>query len=155
VAAGNICKRINIAEGTVLPKTVIEFYYKDSQSNDSLVSEEHIVTLGILHREDIDIIKIMALRANDFLQGIFTAVNIRLVDFKIEFGKLVSEDYDTILIADEISPDTCRLWDYTTNEKLGYERFCLSLGNVENSYKEIAKRLKLLANDVNELEEPL
>jgi len=146
VVAGSLAKRIGVAEGTVLPRPVVEFFYKKDELNDPLVGEDLIITLGWLEPLEIEEIKQMTFRINDFLYGLFAGVGIRLIDFKIEFGKLQAEegDYPRIILADEISPDSCRLWDIKTNEKMDKDRFRHDLGKVEEGYVEVARRLGIL-----------
>lgn len=143
VAAGSLSKRLGIEEGEKLKKPLIEFCYKEDKLDDPLISEDHITTFGWADPLEIDIIKSLALRINDFLFGMFAAVGIRLIDFKIEFGRIQGEDdeYIEIILADEISPDSCRLWDAKTNEKLDKDRFRRDLGGVAEAYQEVAKRL--------------
>jgi len=144
VAAGSISKRLGIEEGTALPRSIIEFYYKNDDLHDPMVSEEHITAFGWANPAEIDDMMAMALRINDFLNGVFTAVGIRLIDFKIEFGRLFEGETMRIVLADEISPDSCRLWDSTTNEKLDKDRFRQDLGGMVDAYQEVARRLGIL-----------
>jgi phosphoribosylaminoimidazole-succinocarboxamide synthase len=144
VAAGSLSKRLGIPEGTVLPRSIIEYYYKKNELGDPMVSEEHITAFGWASTRDLDEIVQIALRVNDFLSGLFLGVNIRLVDFKLEFGRLYGEDDVRIVIADEISPDNCRLWDVRTKEKMDKDRFREDLGRVEEGYQEVARRLGIL-----------
>lgn len=144
VAAGSLSKRLGIEEGTSLPRTLIEFYYKNDALGDPLVTEDHILTFGWASSQEIDDIAGLAMRINDFLCGLFSAVNIQLVDFKLEFGRLWEGETPRAVLADEISPDSCRLWDRTTGEKLDKDRFRKDLGNVIESYQEIARRLGIL-----------
>ncbi|WP_207476342.1 phosphoribosylaminoimidazolesuccinocarboxamide synthase [Arenibaculum pallidiluteum] len=144
VAAGSISKRFGLAEGTPLPRSVVEFYYKNDQLGDPMVSEEHITAFGWASPQDIDEVMALALRVNDYLTGLFLGVGLRLIDFKLEFGRLFEEDRMRIVLADEISPDNCRLWDARTNEKLDKDRFRQDLGKVEEAYQEVAKRLGIL-----------
>jgi phosphoribosylaminoimidazole-succinocarboxamide synthase len=148
VAAGSLSKRLGIAEGLVLPKPLIEFCYKKDELNDPLVGEDHIITFGWLEPLELEEIKQYAIRINDFLYGLFAGVGIRLVDFKIEFGRLAGEegDYPRIILADEISPDSCRLWDMKTNEKMDKDRFRHDLGKVTDAYLEVARRLGILVD---------
>ncbi len=141
VAAGVLSQRLGIPEGTVLPRSIIEYYYKNDRLGDPLVSEEHITAFGWASTREIDEIVQIALRVNDFLTGYFMAVNIRLIDCKLEFGRLHGDDETRIVIADEISPDNCRLWDSKTNEKMDKDRFRRDLGKVEEAYQEVARRL--------------
>ncbi|PIR39399.1 MAG: phosphoribosylaminoimidazolesuccinocarboxamide synthase [Alphaproteobacteria bacterium CG11_big_fil_rev_8_21_14_0_20_39_49] len=143
VAAGSLSTRLGIEEGTELSKPLLEFCYKDDKLNDPLVSDEHILTFGWADPIELDEIKSLALRINDVLFGIFAGVGIRLIDFKIEFGRIQDEDegYVEILLADEISPDSCRLWDAKTNKKLDKDRFRRDMGDVAEAYQEVARRL--------------
>lgn len=145
VAAGALAKRFNLDEGTALPRSIVEYYYKSDELDDPLVSEEHITAFGWAAPQDIDDMLALALRINDFLGGLFLGVNLKLVDFKLEFGRLYEESGDMrVVLADEISPDSCRLWDLETNEKLDKDRFRHDLGGVEEAYQEVARRLGIL-----------
>ena len=144
VAAGSLSKRLGLEEGAALPRSIIEFCLKDDKLNDPLVSEEHITAFNWASTQDIDDIMAMTLRVNDFLTGLFAGINITLVDFKIEFGRIWENDFSRIILADEISPDSCRLWDSSTNEKLDKDRFRRDLGNVIESYTEVARRLGVM-----------
>ena len=144
VAAGSFAERLGIAEGTALPRSIIEYYYKNSELSDPMVSEEHITAFGWATPQDLDEIMSLALRINDFLSGLFLGVGIRLVDLKIEFGRLWNGDDMRIVLADEITPDSCRLWDSKTNEKLDKDRFRRDLGNVAEAYQEVARRLGIM-----------
>ncbi len=144
VVAGSLAKRFGIPEGQALPRSIVEFYYKKDELGDPMVSEEHITAFGWATTQDIDEIMQMSLRVNDFLTGLFLGIGIRLIDFKLEFGRLVNDDEMRIVLADEISPDNCRLWDLKTNEKLDKDRFRRDLGKVEEAYQEVARRLGLL-----------
>ena len=144
VAAGSLSKRFGLAEGTPLPRSIIEYYYKSDELGDPMVSEEHITAFGWATPQDLDDIMALALRVNDFLSGLFLGVGLRLVDFKLEFGRLYEGDEMRIVLADEISPDSCRLWDIKTNEKLDKDRFRRDLGGVEEAYQEVARRLGIL-----------
>jgi phosphoribosylaminoimidazole-succinocarboxamide synthase len=147
VAAGSISKRLGIPEGEPLPHTLIEYYYKDDALGDPLIAEEHIACFGWANNEEMQDISSMAIRINDFMCGMFAAINIRLVDFKLEFGRIWDGDYSRVILADEISPDGCRLWDMVTGEKLDKDRFRRDLGGEEEAYKEVARRLGLLDAD--------
>ncbi len=149
VAAGSLSKRLGLEEGTPLPRSIIEFYYKNDELGDPLVSEEHITAFGWASPQDIDDMMALSLRINDFLVGLFMGVKIRLVDFKIEFGRIFEGDMMRIILADEISPDSCRLWDMTTNEKLDKDRFRRDLGGLTEAYQEVARRLGLLNETAN------
>ena len=145
VAAGSICKMLGLEEGKPLPRSIIEFCYKKDELSDPLVCEEHILAFGWATPSEIDQMTEMALRINDFLCGMFAAIGIRLVDFKIEFGRYTNENGDIeILLADEISPDSCRLWDLETDKKLDKDRFRRDLGDVTEAYTEVATRLGIL-----------
>jgi phosphoribosylaminoimidazole-succinocarboxamide synthase len=144
IAAGSLSKRLGIPEGTVLPRSIIEYYYKKDELNDPMVSEEHITAFGWATTQDLDDIVQLSLRVNDFLTGLFLGIGIKLVDFKLEFGRLWSNDEMRIVLADEISPDNCRLWDAKTNDKLDKDRFRQDLGRVEEAYQEVARRLGIL-----------
>jgi phosphoribosylaminoimidazole-succinocarboxamide synthase len=144
VAAGSLSKRFGLAEGTPLPRSVVEYYYKSDELGDPMVSEEHITAFGWAAPQEIDEILSLALRINDFLSGLFLGVGLRLVDFKLEFGRLYEGEEMRIVLADEISPDNCRLWDLKTNEKLDKDWFRRDLGKVEEAYQEVARRLGIL-----------
>jgi len=144
VAAGSLSKRLGIEEGSPLPRSIIEFYYKKDELHDPMVAEEHITAFNWASTQEIDDIMALALRVNDYLSGMFGAVGIKLIDFKIEFGRLYEGDMVRTVIADEISPDSCRLWDTKTNEKLDKDRFRRDLGNVTEAYAEVARRLGIL-----------
>ncbi|KQY27418.1 phosphoribosylaminoimidazole-succinocarboxamide synthase [Caulobacter sp. Root1455] len=144
IAAGSIATRLGLAEGTPLPRSIIEFYYKDDKLGDPMVSEEHITAFNWAATQEIDDMMAMALRVNDYLSGLFSGVGITLVDFKIEFGRVYEGDFSRVILADEISPDSCRLWDSATNEKMDKDRFRRDLGNVIESYTEVARRLGIM-----------
>jgi phosphoribosylaminoimidazole-succinocarboxamide synthase len=146
VAAGSLAKRL----GTVLPRSIIEFYYKADQLDDPMVSEEHITAFGWATPQEIDDIMALAIRVNDFLTGLFLGVGIQLVDFKIETGRLFEGDMMRIIVADEISPDSCRLWDVQTQDKLDKDRFRRDMGGLVEAYQEVARRLGIM----NENEPP-
>lgn len=156
IAAGSLSTRLGIAEGTVLPRSIVEYYYKSDELNDPMVSEEHITAFGWAMPHDIDDMLALALRTNDFLSGLFLGVGMKLVDFKVEFGRLYNEHGEVrIVLADEISPDSCRLWDAETNEKMDKDRFRRDLGGVEEAYQEVARRLGILPEGgVADLEGP-
>jgi len=156
VAAGSMAKRLGIPEGTLLPRSIVEYCYKSDELGDPLVAEEHITAFGWASPQDIDDITAMSLRVNDFLSGLFTGIGIKLVDFKLEFGRVYDEHGEMrIVLADEISPDNCRLWDSVTAEKMDKDRFRRDLGSVEEAYQEVARRLGILPEaDLKEVEEP-
>ncbi len=145
VAAGSLATRLGLEEGTPLPRSIIEFYYKDDKLNDPMVAEEHITAFGWAAPAEIDEIMQLALRINDFLVGLFLGIGIRLVDFKVEFGRLWDNESMRIVLADEISPDCCRLWDIQSGEKLDKDRFRRDLGGMLEAYQEVAKRLGVLS----------
>ncbi|SFK30981.1 phosphoribosylaminoimidazolesuccinocarboxamide synthase [Falsiroseomonas stagni] len=144
VAAGSLAKRLGIQEGTRLPRSILEYYYKNDTLGDPMVSEEHITCFGWASTQDLDDMVALSLRVNDFLTGLFLGVGITLVDFKLEFGRLYENDEMRIVLADEISPDNCRLWDVKTGEKMDKDRFRRDLGKVEEGYQEVARRLGIL-----------
>jgi phosphoribosylaminoimidazole-succinocarboxamide synthase len=146
IAAGSIAKRFKLQDGSPLPRSIVEYYYKSDELGDPMVSEEHITAFGWATTQDIDDMLSMSLRINDFLTGLLLGVGLRLVDFKLEFGRLYNEhDEMRIVLADEISPDNCRLWDVQTNERLDKDRFRQDLGNVKEAYQEVARRLGVLS----------
>ncbi len=144
IAAGSIAKRFALSEGTQLPRSIVEYYYKSDELNDPMVAEEHITAFGWATPQELDEIMHMSLRVNDFLAGLFISIGIKLVDFKLEYGRLWNNDEMRIVLADEISPDNCRLWDAKTNEKMDKDRFRRDLGAVEEAYQEVARRLGIL-----------
>ena len=144
VAAGTLAKRFDMEEGSPLPRSIVEFCYKSDELNDPLISEEHITAFGWATPQDLDEIMAMSLRINDFLTGLFFGIGLRLIDFKLEFGRVWDDDQMRILLADEISPDSCRLWDVKTNEKMDKDRFRRDLGGVEEAYQEVARRLGIM-----------
>ncbi len=138
IAAGSMSKRLGIPEGKVLPVTVLEYSYKNDDLGDPLINDYHALAMELCTREELDQIASYAFKINQLLKDFFKGVNIDLVDFKLEFGKLSD---GTIVLADEISPDTCRFWDATTHEKLDKDRFRRDMDNVDEGYHEIMKRL--------------
>jgi phosphoribosylaminoimidazole-succinocarboxamide synthase len=149
VAAGSLSKRLGIEEGTPLPRTILEYYYKDDALGDPMITEEHIACFGWAGQDELADIVDMSIRTNDFLTGLFAGIGIRLVDFKLEFGRLWEDDYSRTILADEISPDGCRLWDMNTDEKLDKDRFRRDLGGEVEAYQEVARRLGLLPEGVD------
>ena len=139
-AAGSLAKRLGLEEGTELRCPVLEFCYKNDELGDPMVNEYHILAAGFATREEIDTISAMSLKINELLCKFFLSVNIELIDFKLEFGRLPD---GTIILADEISPDTCRFWDVNTHEKLDKDRFRRDMGGVEEAYAEVMKRIGL------------
>ena len=150
IAAGSLAKRLGIEEGTVLPRSIIEFYYKSDALEDPMVSEEHITAFGWAAPQEIDDIMALAIRVNDFLSGLFAGIGIQLVDFKMESDRLFGGEMMRIVVADEISPDSCRLWDANTNEKLDKDRFRREMGGLVEAYQEVARRMGIM----NENEQP-
>jgi phosphoribosylaminoimidazole-succinocarboxamide synthase len=144
VAAGTLSTRLGIEEGTQLPRTILEYFYKDDALGDPMIADEHIACFGWASQEEMNDIADMAVRVNDFLCGLFAGIGIRLVDFKLEFGRIWENEYPRVILADEISPDGCRLWDMTTNEKLDKDRFRRDLGGEAEAYQEVARRLGLM-----------
>ena len=149
IATGSLTKRLGIEEGTVLERPLIEFNYKNDELNDPLIAREHIYAFGWATPIEINRITDQCLRINDFMQGMFKGVGIKLVDFKLEFGRLNQNGKKKIILADEISPDTCRLWDVTSEEKLDKDRFRKDLGNLLEAYQEVARRLNILHEETN------
>ncbi len=145
IAAGSLCKRLGIKEGEHLGKPLIEFYYKKDELGDPLVGEDHIVTFGWADIYELEEMVSMAWRINDYLNGMFSGIGLRLVDFKLEFGRIWGEHGELyIVLADEISPDNCRLWDMKTGEKYDKDRFRFDLGDLVEGYQYIAERLGLI-----------
>ncbi len=142
IAAGSFSKRLGIEEGTRLPRTIVELCYKSDQLGDPLVGEDTVTAMGWMSPRDLDDVMALTLRINDIMTGLFAGIGVRLIDFKLEFGRFYpNEDEVQIILADEISPDNCRLWDAKTNEKLDKDRFRRDLGGVAEAYQEIARRL--------------
>lgn len=154
VAAGSISKRLGIAEGTPLPRPIVEFYYKDDDLGDPLVGEEHIIAFQWASQQDLDDMVALALRVNDFMSGCMLSVGIRLVDFKIEIGRVFEGDFQRLIVADEISPDSCRLWDIETGQKLDKDVFRQDLGNLADAYTEVAQRLGVLPKKSTPITKP-
>ena len=151
IATGSLTKRLDISEGTVLEKPLLEYCYKKDELQDPLISKEHIYSFGWATENEINEIDKTTLRINDLLLGMFRGVGIKLVDFKIEYGKAWNKDTEKkeIVLADEISPDTCRLWDIKTEKKLDKDRFRKDLGNVIGAYQEVARRLSIMPEETN------
>ena len=154
VAAGSLAKRLGLEEGMQLPRPIIEFYYKDDALGDPLVTEEHIIAFGWAAQQDLDDMVALALRVNDFLSGVMLAVGIKLVDFKIEIGRIWENDFQRLIVADEISPDSCRLWDIETGKKLDKDVFRRDLGNLTDAYTEVATRLGVMPRQATPMEKP-
>jgi phosphoribosylaminoimidazole-succinocarboxamide synthase len=143
-AAGSMAKRLGLEEGTQLPRPIVEFSYKNDALGDPLVPEEYIIAFGWASQQDLDDIVALALRVNDFMSGVMMGVGIRLVDFKIEIGRVWDGDYMRLIVADEISPDSCRLWDIKTGRKLDKDVFRRDLGSLTDAYTEVARRLGVM-----------
>jgi phosphoribosylaminoimidazole-succinocarboxamide synthase len=145
IAAGSIVKRLGLKEGEVFPNPLIEYYLKRDDLGDPLINEDHIVNFNWGTREELEEMQEYGLRINDFLRGLFLGIGLKLVDFKIEFGRYFSEEDGTeLLLADEISPDNCRLWDIKTNNKFDKDLFRQDIGGLKEAYQEVAERLKIL-----------
>ena len=147
IAAGSLVERLGLKEGEPLPRPLIEFYYKDDALGDPLISEDHIAVFGWATQNELDEIMTIAVRINDFLIGLFAGAGIRLVDFKLEFGRVWERDVQRIILADEISPDNCRLWDINSNKKLDKDRFRQDLGGLVDAYQEVARRLGIFSSN--------
>jgi phosphoribosylaminoimidazole-succinocarboxamide synthase len=154
VAAGSICKRLGIEEGTPMPRPIVEYFYKDDALGDPLVTEEHIAAFGWASQQDMEDILALALRVNDFMSGVMLAVGIKLVDFKIEIGRVYEGDFQRLVVADEISHDSCRLWDIETGRKLDKDVFCQDLGDLADAYTEVARRLGVLPKGSTPMTKP-
>ena len=149
VATGSLTKRLGIEDGTILKEPLIEYCLKDDKLGDPLIAEEHILAFDWASKKEIDKVKKMILRINDFMVGMFRGVGIKLIDFKLEFGRLNANGKKDLILADEISPDTCRLWDSLTDKKLDKDRFRKDLGDLIPAYTEVAKRLGILHEESN------
>ena len=149
IATGSLTKRLGIEDGTVLEYPLVEYCLKNDELGDPLISKEHILAFKWMDDFEIDFVSNELARINDFLQGMFRGVGIKLVDFKVEFGRLEKNGKKDIILADEISPDTCRLWDATTDKKLDKDRFRKDLGNLVEGYQEVARRLDILHEQSN------
>ena len=151
IATGSLTKRLGISEGSVIEKPLLEYCYKKDELEDPLISKEHIYSFGWATEEEIKEIDKITLRINDLLLGLFRGIGIKLVDFKIEYGKSWNKDTENkeIVLADEISPDTCRLWDSKTEKKLDKDRFRKDLGNIIQGYQEVARRLGIMPEETN------
>ncbi|MGE3623633.1 MAG: phosphoribosylaminoimidazolesuccinocarboxamide synthase [Bdellovibrionales bacterium] len=145
IAAGSMAKRLGLKEGDVLPRSIIEFFYKKQELNDPMVSDEHITAFGWAAPHELEEMMALSLRINDYMSGLFLGIGLKLVDFKVEFGRLWDNEDMRIVLADEITPDSCRLWDVRTNEKMDKDRFREDLGKVEEAYREVARRLGILS----------
>ncbi len=145
IAAGTLCKRLGVKEGTILQRPLVEFYYKKDELGDPLISDEHIITFGWADPYELEEMVSMAWRINDYMNGLFSGIGLRLVDFKVEFGRFYGEEGELyIILADEFSPDNCRLWDAKTGEKMDKDRFRFDLGDLIVGYQYIAEKLGLV-----------
>ena len=149
IATGSLTKRLGIPDGTVLSKPLLEYSYKNDELGDPLVAKEHIIEFNWAKDSELNLIKDYCLRINDFMQGMFRGVGIKLVDFKLEFGRADIDGKKMIILADEISPDTCRLWDVISEKKLDKDRFRKDLGNIIQAYQEVARRLGIMHEETN------
>ena len=151
IATGSLTKRLGISEGTILEKPLLEYYYKNDELGDPIIAKEHIYSFEWAKKSEIETIDQMTMRINDILQGIFRGIGIKLVDFKIEYGRVWNKEKEIneIVLADEISPDTCRLWDIKTEKKLDKDRFRKDLGNIIEAYQEVARRLNIMPEETN------
>lgn len=155
VAAGSICKRLGIEEGTPLDNTLVEYCYKSDEYGDPVIAAEHVFTLGWADPDELDEMTEMAHRINDYMSGLFAGIGIHLIDFKIEFGRyFLDDDNYIVILADEISPDGCRLWDLKTGEKLDKDRFRRDLGGEMEAYSDVATRLGIMPEeDISTIED--
>ena len=149
IATGSLTKRLGIEDGTVLDYPLVEYCLKDDKLGDPIISREHILNFKWLNIIELDFINEQCLRINDFMQGMFRGVGIKLVDFKLEFGKADINGKKEVILADEISPDTCRLWDVVSEKKLDKDRFRKDLGNIIQAYQEVARRLGIIHEESN------
>ena len=149
IATGSLTKRLGIPDGAVLSKPLIEYSYKNDELGDPLIAREHILEFKWASQEELKFINNSCIRINDFMQGMFRGVGIKLVDFKLEFGIVTIDEKKEILLADEISPDTCRLWDVISEKKLDKDRFRKDLGNIIQAYQEVARRLGIIHEEAN------
>mgnify|MGYP006100510519 CR=1 FL=1 len=151
IATGSLTKRLGVSEGTILNEPLLEYYLKNDELEDPIISKEHIFSFEWATKNEINVIDKMSLRINDILQGIFRGVGIKLVDFKIEYGRIWNKDKEIqeVILADEISPDTCRLWDIQTDRKLDKDRFRNNLGNLIEAYQDVARRLGIMPEETN------
>jgi phosphoribosylaminoimidazole-succinocarboxamide synthase len=154
VAAGSMAQRLGIDEGTQLPRPIVEYCLKDDKLGDPLVTEEHIAAFGWASQQDLDDMLSLALRVNDFVSGVMFGVGIRLVDFKIEVGRVYDGDYQRLIVADEISPDSCRLWDIESGKKLDKDVFRRDLGSLSDAYSEVARRLGVMPKGATQMARP-
>ena len=144
IAAGSICKRLGLKQGMRLKKPLIEFFYKCDELDDPLITREHIEMFGWASEKDMKEITALTFKVNNIMSKLFRSINLKLVDFKIEFGKYQNGNKYTIILADEVSPDSCRLWDFKTNKSLDKDRFRKNLGKIKEAYEEVAERLGVI-----------
>ena len=149
IATGSLTKRLGIPDGSILNNPLIEYSYKNDELGDPVVAKEHIIAFNWATESELDYIKEQCFRINDFMQGMFRGVGIKLVDFKLEFGRLEADGKKEIILADEISPDTCRLWDVISERKLDKDRFRKDLGSIIDAYQEVARRLGIMHEESN------
>ena len=149
IATGSLTKRLGIPDGAVLSRPLIEYSYKNDALGDPLVAREHILEFKWASQDELKFINNNCIRINDFMQGMFRGAGIKLVDFKLEFGRVTIDGKKEILLADEISPDTCRLWDVISEKKLDKDRFRKDLGNIIQAYQEVARRLGIIHEETN------
>jgi phosphoribosylaminoimidazole-succinocarboxamide synthase len=154
VAAGTLAKRLGLEEGMKLPRPIVEFSYKADTLGDPLVTEEYIIAFGWAAQQELDDIIALALRVNDYLCGVMYGVGISLIDFKIEIGRVIEGDFQRLIVADEISPDSCRLWDIETGQKLDKDIYESGQGDLADAYTEVARRLGLLPTNVTQPTKP-
>jgi len=154
VAAGSMAQRLGIDEGTQLPRPIVEYCLKDDELGDPLVTEEHIAAFGWASQQDMDDIVGLALRVNDFLSGVMYGAGIRLIDFKIEVGRVYEGDFQRLIVADEISPDSCRLWDIESGRKFDKDVFRRDLGSLTDAYSELATRLGVMPRGAGKIARP-
>ncbi len=153
-AAGSMAERLGLEEGTQLPRPIIEFSLKDDALGDPMVPEEYIIAFGWATQQDLDDIVALALRVNDYMSGVMHGVGIKLVDFKIEVGRVWDGDYQRLVIADEISPDSCRLWDVQSGARLDKDVFRRDLGDLADAYTEVARRLGVMPSNATHMPKP-
>jgi len=153
-AAGTMAKRLGMEEGTPLPRPIVEFSYKDDALGDPLVPEEYIIAFGWASQQDLDDIVALALRVNDFMAGVMHGVGIKLIDFKIEIGRVWDNEFMRLVVADEISPDSCRLWDIESGRKLDKDVFRQDLGDLADAYTEVARRLGVMPKNATNITKP-
>ena len=149
IATGSLTKKLGIPDGTILSKPLIEYSYKNDDLGDPLIAREHVLEFNWASEEELNLINSYCLRINDFMQGMFRGVGIKLVDFKLEFGRKINNEKKEIILADETSPETCRLWDVVSEKKLDKDRFRKDLGNVIQAYQEVARRLGIMHEEAN------